>query len=144
MAVKINQNMTFDVMSEIKKKYNKKIFKKKVLLIGVSYKEDTNDTRHSPAEKVYDYFKKLNCKISFFDPIVKYWEYTNSFSINKKSINKYDVYVYLVKHQSLNKFNIEYKKGSLILDLNHVLDDNRKLKIFKNKNYKNYFIGFKS
>ena len=35
---------------DIKKKFNKKIKNKKVLLIGVSYKEDTKDTRYSPAE----------------------------------------------------------------------------------------------
>jgi nucleotide sugar dehydrogenase len=141
MAVKINQNMTNSVMTEIKEKYKENIIGKKVLLIGVSYKEDTNDTRFSPAEKVYDYFKKLNCDLSFFDPIVKYWQYNNSFSVNKKSLDKYDVYVYLIKHQSLNKLNIKYKKRSLILDLNHVLDYRKKLKIINNKSYKNYFIG---
>ena len=143
MAIKINQNMTYDVMSEITQKYKKKISGKKVLLIGVSYKEDTNDTRFSPAEKVYDYFKRLNCDLSFFDPLVSYWEYTNSYSVNKKTLDKYNVYVYLIKHQSFDKLNISYKKGSLILDLNHVLDDKRKLKIIKNKYYKKYFIGSK-
>ena len=37
-AVKVNQKMTFDVMSEIKKRFSKKIVDKKVLLIGVSYR----------------------------------------------------------------------------------------------------------
>ena len=54
---------------------------------------------------------------------------------------KYDVYVYLVKHQSFKKLNIIYKKNSLILDLNHVLDNKKKLKIKKNKNFKSFFIG---
>ena len=43
--------MTHDIMSEIKNKFNKKIFNKKVLIIGVSYREDTNDTRLSPAKE---------------------------------------------------------------------------------------------
>jgi UDP-N-acetyl-D-glucosamine dehydrogenase len=83
-AVEVNQKMTFDVMSEIKDKFNKKIFGKKVLLIGVSYREDTNDTRYSPAETVFDFFKKMKCKTSFYDPIVNYWEFYNSYSIEKK------------------------------------------------------------
>ena len=142
MSVKVNQRMTFDVMSEIEKKFQKKIFKKKVLLIGVSYKEDTNDTRFSPAEKVYDFFKKRKCNISFYDPIVRYWEYIKDHSINKKEVKNFDVYVYLVKHQSFKKLNIVYKKKSLILDLNHVLDNKKKSKLEKNKNLKSYFIGY--
>ena len=36
----------------------KRLMEKKVLLIGVSYKEDTNDVRFSPAEKVHSFLKK--------------------------------------------------------------------------------------
>ena len=86
MAVGVNRKMTFNVMSEIEKKFKKKIYGKKVLLVGVSYKEDTNDTRFSPAEKVYNFLKKKNCKLSFYDPIVNYWEYTKGYSVNKKNL----------------------------------------------------------
>ena len=142
-AVEVNQKMTFDVMSEIKNKFTKKIQGKKVLLIGVSYREDTNDTRYSPAEGVFDFFKKMRCELNFYDPIVHYWEYLDSYSIEKKDLNNFDVYVYLIKHQSFKRLSIIYKKKSLILDLNHVLDKKKKLKISKNKNYKSYFIGSK-
>ena len=142
-AVEVNQKMTFDVMSEIKNKFTKKIQGKKVLLIGVSYREDTNDTRYSPAEGVFDFFKKMRCELNFYDPIVNYWEYLDSYSIEKKDLNNFDVYVYLIKHQSFKRLSIIYKKKSLILDLNHVLDKKKKLKISKNKNYKSYFIGSK-
>jgi len=142
-AVEVNKKMTFDVMSEIREKFNKKIFSKKVLLIGVSYREDTNDTRYSPAEGVFDFFKKMKCKTSFYDPIVNYWDFTDSYSIEKKDLKNFDVYVYLIKHQSFKKLNIPYKKKSLILDLNHVLERNKRSRISKNKNYKSYFIGSK-
>lgn len=143
LAVKVNNKMTFNVMSEIKKIFNKKIFKKRILLIGVSYKEDINDTRHSPAEKVYDFLKKNKCNLSFYDPIVGYWEHANSYSINKNNLANFDVYIYLVKHQLFKVLNINYKKNALILDLNHVLDKQKKIKIINNKNYISYFIGSK-
>ncbi len=142
-AVEINKKMTFDVMSEIKKKFGNKIFHKKVLLIGVSYREDTNDTRYSPAEEVFNSFKKMNCKIKFYDPVVNYWEYMKSSTIKQKELNNFDVYVYLIKHHLFGKLNIKYKKKSLILDLNHVLDAKKKYKLSKNKNYESYFIGSK-
>ena len=141
-AVKVNQNMTRDVMSEIKKKFSKKIFSKKVLLIGVSYREDTNDTRYSPAEKVFKFFRKIRCNVKFYDPIVSYWEYAKSNSIKKKDLKNFDIYVHLVKHQSFKNSNIPYKKKSIILDLNHVLEKKEKLKL--SKNHESYFIGSKN
>ena len=53
------------------------------VLIGVSYREDTNDTRYSPAEGVYDFFRKMGCRIKFYDPVVNYWEYADTHSIEK-------------------------------------------------------------
>ena len=141
IAVAINQKMTLNIMSEIENKFKNKIHGKKALLIGVSYKEDTNDTRFSPAEKVYNFLKKKKCKLSFFDPIVNYWQYSKDFSINKKYLNNFDIYIYLVKHQTFRSLDINYKKRSIILDLNHVLDEKKKTKISRNKNYKSYFIG---
>ena len=140
-AVVINKKMTSNVMSEIENRFKKKIYCKKALLIGVSYKEDTNDTRFSPAEKVYNFLKSRDCKLSFYDPIVNYWEYSKGFSVDKKNLENYDIYIYLVRHQSLKNLYIKYKKGSIILDLNHVLNEKKKLKISRNKNYKSYFIG---
>ena len=142
-AVEVNQKMTFDVMSEIKKNFGNKIFSKRVLLVGVSYREDTNDTRYSPAEKVFNFFKKMSCKLEFYDPVVNYWKYSDSFSIKKNELKKFDVYVYLTKHSAFKNLNIKHKKKSLIFDLNHVLETKKRIKISKNKNYESYFIGSK-
>jgi UDP-N-acetyl-D-glucosamine dehydrogenase len=142
-AVDVNQKMTIDVMSEITHRFNKKINGKKVLLIGVSYKEDTSDTRYTPAETVFNFFKKMKCEVSFFDPLVNYWEHAKNYSIKLKTLKNFDVYVYLVKHSLINKINISHRKNSLILDLNHVLDKKKRIKISENKNYESYFIGSK-
>ena len=130
-------------MSEIKKNFGNKIFSKRVLLVGVSYREDTNDTRYSPAEKVFNFFKKMSCKLEFYDPVVNYWKYSDSFTIKKNELKKFDVYVYLTKHSAFKNLNIKHKKKSLIFDLNHVLETKKRIKISKNKNYESYFIGSK-
>ena len=87
--------------------------------------------------------KKMRCKTSFYDPIVNYWDFTNGYSIEKNFLNDFDVYVYLIKHQSFKKLNIQYKKNSLVLDLNHVIENKKRSKISNNKNYESYFIGSK-
>lgn len=142
-AVDINKKMTSIIMEEVKNKFKKKIFRRKVLLIGISYKEDTNDIRHSPAEKVYDYFKKLKCKINFFDPVVSYWDYCKQNSIERKNLNKFDIYVHLIKHRYFQKQKFFYKKRSIILDLNHVISASNRKKLENNK-HNTYFIGSKN
>tara|TARA_B100000029_G_scaffold516521_1_gene630532 strand:+ start:132 stop:1484 length:1353 start_codon:yes stop_codon:yes gene_type:complete len=142
-AVEINKKMTPNIMLEIKRRFSKRLLGKKVLLIGVSYREDTNDTRYAPAEKVFNFLKKVGCKLSFYDPIVDYWEYANTYSVEKKYLKDFDVYVYLTKHQLFKNLKIAYKNKSLILDLNHVLDKKKRLEISKNKKYESYFIGSK-
>lgn len=142
-AVEINKKMTFDVMSEVKERFKKKIIGKRVLLLGVSYREDTSDTRYSPAEGVFKFFKKMRCNINFYDPVVHYWEYVKDYSIKNFFLNNFDVYVYLVKHKSFKNLKIRYKNKSLILDLNHVLEKKKKLDIIKNNRYESFFIGSK-
>ncbi len=142
-AVEINKKMTSDVMSEVRHRFKEKIYRKRILLIGVSYREDTSDTRYSPAESVFAFFKKMHCKISFYDPVVNYWEYAKNYSIKRNFLSNFDVYVYLVSHKSFKKLKIKYKNKSLILDLNHVLEKKKKLEILKNKNYESFFIGSK-
>ena len=92
---------------------------------------------------MHNFFKKQNCKLDFYDPVVNYWKYTKNFSIDKKQLRNYDVYVYLIKHNYFNNLKIKYKENSIIFDLNHVLKKDNKLKILKNKKYKSYFIGSK-
>lgn len=142
-AVDINNKMTLNVMSEIQNKFKDKIFKKKILLVGVSYREDTNDTRYAPAKEVYDYFDKLECKINFYDPLVGYWSYSEQNSIDKKIFNKFDVYVHLINHKYFRSQKFSYKKNSIILDLNHVLNISTRKKLKKN-GYRTYFIGSKN
>ena len=85
----------------------------------------------------------MSCKLKFYDPVVNYWKYSDSFSIKKNELKKFDVYVYLTKHSAFKNLNIKHKKKSLIFDLNHVLETKKRIKISKNKNYESYFIGSK-
>ena len=43
---------------------------KRVLLLGITYKKNINDTRESPGLKMLEHFKNKGVKIDFFDPFV--------------------------------------------------------------------------
>ena len=86
----------------------------------------------------------MKCNISFFDPNVGYWDYIKQKTVSKNEIKNFKVFIYLTKHKTFKNLKISFKKNSVILDLNHVLDKKKKEKILLNKNLKSYFIGSKS
>ena len=43
---------------------------KNILLIGIGYKANVNDIRHSPALSFVDYFEKKNIKFSYYDQLI--------------------------------------------------------------------------
>lgn len=43
----------------------------KITILGLSFKANTNDTRNSPTLKLLQSLKKINVKISVYDPVVK-------------------------------------------------------------------------
>ena len=49
-------------------------------------------------------------------------------------------YIHLIKHKLFKNLKIDYKKNSLILDLNNTLVGIKK-RIKENKSFKSYFIG---
>ena len=65
--------MPLVTLAKIKKYFKNKIKGKKLLLMGVSYKEDVADTRLSPSEIFYKEATKLGAKIFVHDQMVKYW-----------------------------------------------------------------------
>ena len=133
-AVEVNKKMTFDVMSEIRDKFNKKIFGKKVLLIGVSYREDTNDMRYSPAVDLLKAIKLKGAKVSIYDPY-----YTSANNSDKLDFidcfkTNFDIILFCVAHSEFKKISLKSLKNKIIFDLNRVLTDNQKNSINKRKN----------
>ena len=52
------------------KKNNLKLFQNKILILGVAYKKDIDDTRESPAFEIIKKLKKKNIGFEYSDPYV--------------------------------------------------------------------------
>ena len=109
---------------------NLKLKKGKILVIGLAYKEDVNDTRESPSLKIIEKLAKNKIDTSYFDPLIP------TVVINKKkfystrnlnSISLYDVVILATNHS-----NLPYEK---ILNKSKLLIDTRGQ--FKNSDRKN-------
>ena len=74
LAGKVNQNMPYFCRSLISQALNhgaqRSLSGSKVLVLGVSYKADVNDTRESPALKLIELLRTAGARVAYHDPHV--------------------------------------------------------------------------
>ena len=128
----INDKMPKVIFKEINEiiKKTKKINKKKILFLDLSYKKNINDYRNSPALKIFEQFvNKKNYQVSYNDNFIPSIRILNKnfFSklINYEKLDNYDFVILLSDHDY-----IDYKK---LLKYSNVILDCRN-KYFNEKN----------
>ena len=73
LAGKVNENMPYWCLGKIARALNSQeraLKGSKVLLLGVSYKADIDDTRESPALKLLELLRDEGAEVSYHDPFV--------------------------------------------------------------------------
>jgi len=120
-AGKINSNMPRWILSETLKK--RKI--KKVLIIGVAYKKDLDDTREAPSIEFIKILKKKKIKIDYHDPNVKYLKsrklnkvYTSKI-LTSQMLKKYDCVIIITDHSKLD-YELIKKHSRFIVDTRNI------------------------
>lgn len=69
--------------SKILNRFKKPLNGSKILILGIAYKQDIDDTRHSPALRVIERFQKEGSIVEYYDPYVANYDYRGKV---KKSI----------------------------------------------------------
>ena len=124
----LNDNMGAYVASKLIKGLKKKKIKiegAKILIMGLTFKENCADMRNSGIKSVISKLKKSKCKLNLYDPWVetkKVREAYNIFPISKLVKKKYDAIVIAVAHEKFRKMGIKSiinlcKKNHVIYDL---------------------------
>lgn len=127
----INEKMGNHVaLTLINEKKKKKIKSKnsKILLMGLTFKENCSDIRNSGAMKVFLSLKKFNYKLDLYDPLADeedvFREY-NTYPISKLTPNTYDAIIITVAHDKfksmgIKKINKLCKEKKIIYDLKYL------------------------
>ena len=130
----LNDNMGIYVATELIKKMKKKNIKIKearILIMGLTFKENCPDTRNSGVQNVINELRKYECKLDLHDPWADRDEIkkiTGIYPIIETSTNTYDAILITVAHDQFKSIGYENlknfcKKNHVIYDFKNILSD---------------------
>jgi len=123
----INNLMEKNIYNEISKLISKKIFKnKKILLCGLTYKENVADLRNSMQLEIFKKLKKNKKNIFGFDPILNK-EVAKKYNLitSDKNFKKFDIFIILTNHALIKKKIKKLSNDKAIFNIfNKNLEDN--------------------
>jgi len=132
----LNDQMSNYIFKDIKNiidKKSKNIKKnqnKKILIMGLTFKENCPDTRNSKVLDLYKNFKNKKFNIQSFDPFSKNWsdKFKKQFNVVADLKNKkFDVIIIAVKHKNFFKMKKKIqslcKKNGFIYDLKYLFPE---------------------
>ncbi len=143
-GVKINDKMPIYAFEYMKRVFKiKNLDRKKILLLGVSYRSDVGDTRYSPVEPFYLKCLSEGAVIETNDPYVSYWEELDlnvSKDLSKQLKNNWDIIVFSTAHKEFNSpdsiKDLSKIKGVMFFDPLGVLCEKDIKKLNKNNQVK--------
>lgn len=109
-------------------RYKKAINGSKVLMLGVSYKNDIDDYRESPAIRVMKELKKVGADVEYYDPWVT--EFKNMYGMSAKSIPELtqeivrnaDLVMVTAGHHNID-YGMVQRNAKVIFDTKNVMAD---------------------
>lgn len=127
---RVNDNMGMFVANKIVKLLigkNHVISKSKVLVLGITFKEDCPDIRNSKVIDIIKELEQFNIKVDLYDPHADKHEVAEEYGLNLiDSIqNKYDGIILAVSHKEFLKLELDSLKtssSSVIFDTKAFLD----------------------
>ncbi len=125
----LNDKMDNYVVDQFSKKMRKKLIrlnKSKILVLGVTFKENCPDIRNSKVINVINKLKKLGCIIYVHDPYINDQKKINNKKIKmikKLRPNTYDGIIIAVNHKKFKQYGL--KKIKSLGKMKHVIYDLR-------------------
>lgn len=111
--------------SRILNRYEKSLKSAKILIIGVSYKQDIDDYRESPALRVISILQRYNANVEYYDPWVSEYiymgeKYFSISEINESILRIYDMVMITAAHSNID-YELVQKNAKVIFDTKNVM-----------------------
>ncbi len=131
LAGEINTYMPYYVVEKVVdalNRQNKVIAHAKVLVLGLAYKKDIDDTRESPSLKLIELLSQKGADVDYNDPYIPrtkkmrmYDLKKDSVSLSRESLKKYDCVVIATDH-SCYDYEFIVKNSSLVVDTRNAVN----------------------
>ncbi len=72
-AVRTNAAMPLVALDKLRERFGGSLEGRRILLLGVSYREDVGDTRYSPAQTFVEAAEREGAAVTAHDPLVTFW-----------------------------------------------------------------------
>jgi UDP-N-acetyl-D-glucosamine dehydrogenase len=110
--------------SKILNRFKKPLNGSKVLIMGVAYKQDIDDYRHSPALKVIEEFEKEGAEVEYYDPFVREYEFKGKKreslpTLEQQKIKEADIVVITTAHTTVN-YSLVQQNAKIIFDTKNI------------------------
>jgi UDP-N-acetyl-D-galactosamine dehydrogenase len=130
---RLNDNMGIYVANQVIKlmiKKGHKIEGSKVLVLGITFKENCPDIRNSRVIDVIEELKEFGCNIDVYDPWADAEEVKHEYNLDlichseldSESIADYDAVVLAVAHDEFKTLDLKSNDDTVIFDIKSILD----------------------
>jgi UDP-N-acetyl-D-glucosamine dehydrogenase len=106
-----------------------KLYRNKILILGVAYKKNIDDTRESPAFEIIKKLKKKKLDFEFSDPYINKINLDGTIKrskkITKSLLKKYKVVLIITDHSKF-KYDLISKEAKFIFDSRNVIKNRTK------------------
>jgi UDP-N-acetyl-D-glucosamine dehydrogenase len=125
LAGKVNAQMPEFCVSKVARALNsrrKALNGSRVLVVGVAYKANVNDTRESPALRVMQLLQAEGALVEYHDPFVSSLPQRGmeSVPLDAETVDGYDVVVVVTAHDGVD-WEMIGREASLVVDLRNVV-----------------------
>lgn len=135
-ARKLNDGMGVYVASQMVKEMMKRkiqIIGAKLLIMGITFKENCPDLRNTKVIDVIKELKDYGCEVDVFDPWINNHEIQNKYNFNFVKILKSEIYdgiIIAVKHEEFLKIGVKKiretgKTNHVLYDLKYVFEESQ-------------------
>lgn len=127
-SMMINDQMpeyTVERASKILNRFEKSLKGAKVLVVGVSYKQNIDDYRESPALRVIEVLQKNGVNVEYYDPWVEEYKYKGKRyqsipTITEEIVAEYDIVMITAAHTNVD-YELIQRGAKAIFDTKNVM-----------------------
>ena len=129
-ALAINRQMPLANLERMAALAGGELKGRRILLLGVTYRQDIGDTRHSPAATFVTAARACGAEVVCHDPMIRYWpELEMDLPVALPTPRGDDIVVLTLPHQDYRELDVTDWLGEtrpLIFDVNNVLSDQQR------------------